>query len=484
MNAANPYNQMLLAFWRQRDREAPWGRRLLLVLMLLSVGASVYFSSQLWPAVLAGSAALALASTWMSIVGSLLMQNHPHVARFVPGHLRQLREAAIAAWLLLSLGCAMLLWAFMPSMPSLAVLMLIAAATLLFAAWAIRNWQLWLVVSFGPALFFASGLERRLSSLWQALGDAWVAQPLSALALCLMVLGWGLLRLFGRGDEAHRESYACRGRMQRAARDGMGGRRDGSEAFGRLGEWVAYPFRNARAAWLRHVLATARPTERSVLRRAEIVLNGPQHWLHQLLAALIGAVVATLCFTTAFAVFGQGLQDNWKHGAYGMAIGLSSMGFNPAFALPNMLWHSRHEQALLHLLPGMPQGSAQNRAVAWMQLRQTLIAWVVTALLLALFAWAAGDFGLLCLAFGAMPLCVACVLRVPSRMTAPAAPSTVVPVFAFILLGWGMYFLHQRLQLQLAALGAASLAVTVMLGLWRWRAVTRAPRALPAGRLG
>jgi hypothetical protein len=482
MDAAHPYNQLLLAFWRQRDRDASWGHRLLVALALIGLATSLYFSRGWWPAVLAGSAVLALASLWMSVISSLLMQNHPHVARFVPGHLRRLREAALAAWLLLSGSGALLLWAFLPRMPSLPATVLLAAGTLAFAAWAIRHWQLWLVVSFGPPVFLGSGLHRSLAPLAAAAGELWAAQPLSLLTLGLMALGVSVTRLFGGGDEAHRAAYISRARMQRAARDGMAGRREGLAAFGRPGEWLNRPFRHATAAWLRHVLATARPDTRSTLQRVEIVLHGQQHWLRQLIAALIGVGVATLCFTVAFTVFGPGLQNNWRHGAYGMAIGLSSMGFNPAFSLPGMLWHSRHEQALLKLLPGMPQGAAQNRAVAGLQLRQTLIAWAVTTLLLALFAWVADDPALMSLAFGALPLSVGCVLRAPARMTAPGASSTAMPVFAFILMGWGLYILHQHAHVPLAAMAGVSVALAAVIGAWRWRMVMRAPQPLPAGR--
>ncbi|TXI18349.1 MAG: flavin reductase, partial [Roseateles sp.] len=77
-----------------------------------------------------------------------------------------------------------------------------------------------------------------------------------------------------------------------------------------------------------------------------------------------------------------------------MAIGLMSMGINPAFMLPAMLWHSRREQALLRLLPGMPQGQALNRAVARLQLRHTLTAWLLCSTGLVALALAADQMPL------------------------------------------------------------------------------------------
>ena len=483
MNAATS-SQMLLAFWRQRDREAPWGRRGLLAFTLLGVGVSMYLMPPLWPALLAGSAVLALGSLWLAVAASLLLQNHPHAARFVPGHVRQLREVALGAWGLLSLGCALLLWLCVPRMPSLAALLLFAAAVLVFAAWAIRNWMLWLVISFGPALFFGTGMERRLAPLWKAVHALWSSQTPSVLALCLLALGWAVTRLFGGGDAAHRESYTRRTRMQRAAREGNFGKSGDPAVLGKPGEWMARPFAHLSSAWLRHVLAQAQPDKRSVMSRVEIVLHGPQHWLRQGLGTLVGLTIAALSFAIAFSVFGGGLQQNWTHGAYGMAIGLASMGFNPSFALPNMLWHSRREQALLRLLPGVPQGARLNRAVAWLQLRHVLVAWVLTTAALALLGWAAHDTALACLAFGALPLCTTFLLRAPARMRAPSAWTVALPVLALLLSAWGLHALHQQLDTPLLVLAASSVGVSLALGAWRWHVAMRAPTALPAGRLG
>ncbi|MDR7270474.1 hypothetical protein J2X20_003132 [Pelomonas saccharophila] len=483
MNSAHPCNQLLLAFWRQRDREAPWGRRALFALTLLGLALGLYLVPQMARPLLAGSAALALMSLWMAVIGSLMQQNHPHVARFVPGHLRRTLTAALAAWAGVSLASAVLLWLFMPMLPSFALLLLGAAALLAFMGWAMREWQLWLVVSIGPVLFFGAGLDRKLAPLGAALRELWLGQPLTVLAGCLLALGWLVARLFGHGDTAHRATYARTERMRRAAEDSMQGKYAGAAAFGRVGEWLSQPFAHAASTWQRHVVAKAKPTAGSAMSRAEIVLHGRQHWLYQSLGAVVGVVIAALSFVVAFALAGQGLQDHWTKGAYGMAIGLASIGFNPCFTLPNMLWHSRREQALLRLLPGLPQGQALNRAVAWMQLRHVLVAWALTTAGLGLLAWAANEPGLLCLAFGALPLSTGWLLRVPARMKSPTAWATVVPILAFMLMGWGLYLLHRELRAPLILLAVASVALSTGLGTWRWHALSAAPAALPAGRL-
>lgn len=478
-----PYSQLLLAFWRQRDRESPWGRRALFGLSLLGLAMGLYFVPQMTRPLLAGSTALALMSLWMAIVGSLLQQNHPHVARFVPGHLRRMLIAALATWAGVSLASAVLLWLFLPSLPAFPLLLLGTAALLTFMAWAMREWQLWLVVSIGPALFFSAGLDRRLAPLGTLLRELWQGQPLTALAGSLLALAWLVAQLFGRGDAAHRVSYARHEGMRRAAENSMRGKAPGAAAFGRPGQWLSRPFAIALAAWQRHVVSQARPTAGSVMQRAEVVLHGRQHWLYQAIGAMLALGIAAIGFAIAFALAGRGLSQHWTQGASGMAIGLASMGFNPCFALPNMLWHSRREQGLMRLLPGMPQGVALNRAVAWVQLRHALVAWTLTTAVLALLAWAADDAALLCLAFGALPLSTGWLLRPPSRMKAPSAWATVLPVLGFMLMGWAMYVLHKKLGTPLLALASLSLVTSVALGAWRWRALVAAPAALPAGRL-
>lgn len=480
---AAPCNQLLLAFWRQRDREAPWGRRVLFALPVLGLAPGLYLAPQMAGPLLAGLAVLVLMSLWMAVIGSLMQQNHPHAARFVPGHLRQTLASALAAWGGLSLAGAALLWLCLPSLPSFALLLLGAAGLLAFLGWALREWQLWLLISIGPVLFFGTGLNWRLAPLGQALRELWLGQPLGMLALSLVALGWSVARLFGAGDAAHRVAYARFDRMRRAAEDGLRGKYGGAASFGRVGEWLGRPFELAVSGWQHHVVTQAEPALKNIMRRAEIVLHGHQHWLYQSLGVVVGLVVAALSFSLAFALAGQGLQDNWTKGAYGMAIGLASMGFNPSFGLPNMLWHSRREQALMRLLPGMPQGATLNRAVAWMQLRHALGAWLLTAAGLSLLAWAAGEPALLCLSFGALPLCAGWLLRPPSRMKPPTAWATMAPVLAFVLMGWGLYALHTMLHLPLPLLAGLSIALSAALGAWRWRALTAAPVALPAGRL-
>lgn len=479
-------NQMLLASWRQRDPDSPWGRRALAALGLISLAVGLVMLPDtkarliLTACVLAG----AVFGIWIAIVASLLEQNHPNAARFVPQHLPRLREAALLAWLPLSAALGVLLWLAMARMPSLPAMLLAGAAAGVFVAWAQRQWLLWFLLCFAPAVVLPLRLDVRWAPLWAALGDIWQAQPWSVLALCVLALGALLALVFGNGSDAHRAGYARRSRMRQAALDGMTGSRAGLAVFGRPGEWLSQPFDRIASAWLGHVLANARPTPASVMARAEIVLHGLQHWLRQLLGVSLAFGFVGLGFGLAFALAGAKIGLAFQSGGIGMAIGLASAGFNPGFALRNMLWHSRREQALLTLLPGMPQGSAQSRAVVWRQMRHFLVAWVVTTLGLLLLANAAEQPLMLCLPIAALALGIATLMRSPAGMQAPRAWTTVLPVFGFLLLGGALWLLSRWLALPLWPLALLGLAISAALAAWRWRVISAAPAAMPAGRLG
>lgn len=480
---SHPYLQLLGVPWRTRDREAPWGRRLIAVLVLgLGLAGVVFVPREALPMLLAAMTSLAAIGAWMMLVSSLLTQNHPHAARLVPGHLRRLRSTALLVGAAIALGGALLWRAVLPVAVSLPLLLLIGAGVLGACALMLRHWLLAFFVAFGPGLFFGAGLDKRLAPLALALRELWLAQPWTSLAPCLLVLGLWVAHLFGDGNAAHQRSHATRQRLLTAMREGATGKRWGAEVFGEGGAWLNRPIERANAAWLAHTLRRAAATPRSIMQRAEIVLHGPQHWLRQLMGTLLALALLGLGAAVAWALAGHEIDDHWRAGAFGMAIGLSSMGFNPSFALPQMLWHTRREQALLKLLPGMPQGQAQSRAVALLQLRHAGVAWMVTTVGLVLLACAADDHGLLCLAFAALPLGAGCLLRAPATMRAPRNATALWPVLVFIVGGWGLVGLN-GLGVPLPALALSCLLLALAVGLWRWHALRRAPTPLPAGRL-
>lgn len=477
-------NQMLLAVWRQSDRESPWGRRLLALFGAAALAVALWLMPQPQDRLilLATVLAAALMTAWLAITGSLLEQNHPHAARFVPGHLQCLRRAALLSWALLTPAAALLQWAALRHLLSLPAVLLGGAALLVYMAWALRWWPLWLLPVLGPSAFGVFELKRRLAPLWAWAFETWQALPWSLTGFGLLALGWVLSRLFRNGDAAHRAAYASSSRLRQASRDAMLGK-TGAQAFGRPGELLAAPFRRATSAWLAFVLRRAGPSEASAMSRAEIVLHGNQHWLQQLLGMGVVAVVVLAGLALGVALAGPEVAEAWQRGSFGLAIGLASAGFNPCFTLPGMLWHSRREQALLALLPGMPQGRRLNRAIARRQLRHGLGAALPTSLLLAGLASAAANPALLCFVFTGLPMLLLCLLRPAATLEPPSAWSTLLPLLAHPVAGGVAFLLCDRLGVSLWLVAAVCAALSAGIAAWRWHQIDAAPAALPAGRL-
>jgi hypothetical protein len=212
------------------------------------------------------------------------------------------------------------------------------------------------------------------------------------------------------------------------------------------------------------------------------VLHGNQHWLYQLMTtALIVAIVLL-----SGALVSRFVELSWHSllpGALGMGIGIASMGFNPSFALPTLLWHSRREQALLCLLPAMPRGAVLNRAVARMQLRDGLVAWAVTSLALVALGIAADSTWLLCLPLAALPVTVLNLTRRYATLRPPHTMTPLWPVLAFLMVAALFAALVRWAGVPLWLLAVAVPALSAALLAWRWRALGAAPAALPAGRL-
>jgi hypothetical protein len=218
-----------------------------------------------------------------------------------------------------------------------------------------------------------------------------------------------------------------------------------------------------------------------VMARAAIVLHGVQHWMYQLMGIATLAAIVLVAFAAASHLTQVPLKT-FLPGAFGMGVAIASMGFNPGFALPTALWQSRREQALLCLLPGMPRGAALSRAVAAGHLRNAAAAWLGTSLVLVALGIAADNRWLLCLPLAALPVMAVNLTRHLATMRAPRLMTTVGPVLAFFTLT-GLFYGLTQLGVPLALLAATVATLSAALLAWRWRALSAAPAALPAGRL-
>lgn len=489
-----PQARLLLAVpwqWRRNDGSlwalGVYGALTLLLLLGPAVAALVWMPLRAAAVVVGALAFLAVALYWGLQLGALLRLDHPHLARTVPGHSRALRSVAVALWLALVALCGLAAalggWWLEGQGLSRGLAVAVGAATTLFLlALAVRWWWLWLPLSVGPAYMGSATWRAFMADGWAWLQRLWQAQPLG-LALALLVLQALLLPLvFGRGDSRHASAYAARERLRQIAADGAAGNKPMLAAYGRWGEWLGRPWQRLADAWLAHVCRHAQATPRSAMARAEIVLHGPQHWVRFLSTGLLVQVVVALCLLATVQFTGLGLQALLESGHVGIAIGLTSMALSAVMALPAALWHTRREQALLVLLPGLPQGAALNHALAWRQLRQCWWTWALMLPALATVVWAGQ--GLSLLAFTAMALPMSAWLwRDASRLREPRPAAALVPMALCLAAGGLSAFLLSRWPAALLPWLLAVLVLTATLLAWRWRRMDTLPQALPAGRL-
>jgi hypothetical protein len=197
----------------------------------------------------------------------------------------------------------------------------------------------------------------------------------------------------------------------------------------------------------------------------------------------IGAVWL-IALAIVLLTFDVGLGGILQHGGLAAGCGIAGVGLSGGLALPGALWRTRREQALLRLLPGMPQGRALNRILALCQLRDFGIASLLPAPALVALGTQTDSSYLLCLPLATLPIAVFCLTRHPASMRAPTAMTIMLPMFAVLGLALLPSVLVQYLGLPLWPLALAMLALSAGLLAWRWRALTAAPTALPAGRLG
>ncbi|RZJ08131.1 MAG: hypothetical protein EOP39_14605, partial [Rubrivivax sp.] len=466
MNAAR-YSQVLLAPWRQRDRAAPWSRRIIAAVMLVAtVGCLIWLPPQMGWRVAVGMLLVVAMGVWMAVGYNLLEQNHPTAARTVPGHARTLRYAALLGWTLFTMLNTALVLLMLPAIELWPLLLLCSGFFAAFLLWTTRLVWIWLLMMLVSPLSLALG--KQLAPARQAIAALWETHTFAVLLLCLVFQAWLVVRAIADGGARHEARYARQALMRRAMQMQMEGKPPVFLSWAPF-ERVFRPYMRILSAWLQHVLNRAdNSSTHSVMQRAEIVLHGQQHWLkYALTMGTIGAIVVT-AFTGVISTTGVSLAVVLRQGAFGMGIGIASAGLNAGFTTANMLWQSRREQALLRLLPGMPQGAALNRAVARLQWRDFSVSWLLTTAALAALGAGADDQTLLCLPFAALPIATLTLTRRPALMRMPTPLAMMVPSFAFLSLAGALFLLQQQLGVSLWLEGVAMLAVSVPLLIWRW----------------
>jgi hypothetical protein len=485
---------MLRAPWQwQRNDGRRWAFWLYLGVAVLLTGASsaaalVWMPRHVAWAVVGVLGTCGLLAVWGVQFSALLRLDHPHAARFVVGHGRALRAAAVAVWLVMVTFVVLVVaLALALNWPGGAptrwlVAAMIAGATLLYVAMALRWWVLWVVawlpfpVIDQPAVLAAL---RPAASVAQGL---WQDQPLLWTGLVLLALATVLANLFGRADPAHARAYARRERFRAIAAAGAAGQKPALAAYGRWGEALGAPFQRLADAWLAHVIRRASPQRGSVMARADVVLLGSQHGVRQLAGLVLVQGVVLLGLVWFDEVMAGSLALALERGHVGMAIGLSSAVAATLISLRGALWGSRREQALLMLLPGVPQGAALNQALARQQIKHYLLIWTAALPAFAALAHGAQAPQVWGMAGVSLPL-AALLWGDVSRLRGPLPGAG----FWLYLLGVSagvLSLLALRWQPGLLLPWAVGVvALTAGLLAWRWRCVSQWPQALPAGRL-
>ncbi len=403
---------------------------------------------------------------WTMFIHTATLLNAPGYGGMVPLQRRATMFAAGAALLVASVVPAACLSAGLGHVGALALcfaLPLIGTGMLVGGRWS------GLVLIGAP--FVAGRFYGAIPPSWWEFGGS-VPGILLGFAL-VTLLGWLAARAaLPDGSERHWRNNAKREQLHLAMLEGRGPGQGSALA------------RRLYAGALARACVEARPA-----RLMMFVFGKESHWSTYIV--LIGslALAPLLTFAYLFASGSPHLKEAQEMALLSVPALPAYGSLVLAFALAKRIVASRAEQALLRVVPGVPQGR-QFQAV----LGNTLLSWslrvwgtcLVYALVLLLVAAPTGTDllheALKCLV--SLPMC-AMLLRDYARLRDPAAYGDTAVVFlatACLPLCW----LALRVwwpQLGIGVLEAAAVLLAVLLVLWRLRVVQHAPVAFPAGRL-
>jgi hypothetical protein len=476
------YGPLLSAPFQQRRHTGElwvW-LALLLVAVVLVLGVATAVDTDAAAKVLGLVTLPVLVIGWCICFDGLRQQNHPHLARLVPGHVARLRRCAVALMLALSFGVA---GVFGAATSSPLLWGLGAGVTLLALAVCMRWWWLWLLATVLPFLGFWGPVEPFLKSMWAGLRHWYLTQPASLGLLAALLLPWLLSRLLQNGGAAHRRNY----RQQEDLRQMMGSQASPKTAkpMGSIGRGFAQLFAWPFAPWRKYLLRAAKPEARSALARAELVSLGNLHWSCMLGGLSVVWVILALIAIWVQLRYAPDWSELGRNGNFGMQIGIVCAALNPLMGLAANLYRSRREQALLMLLPGMPKGRVLNRLMGQRMLLQFYLQWGLALAFIAAVVSLGGREHFSRLGFYALLAVLpmgGLLLRDWSRQNMPSGVRIALPLLVG-LLGTGLVFGLAWVGISLDLLAAASLLLSAGLLGWRWqRYVLSSRSAMPVGR--
>ena len=495
---SSSFGTILVAPWQQRrNRNGLWGVTLIVALCALPPVGLVVFSFFADPllapelrrsAAIAGRiAALALAAAWWAVlVGNVLEQNHPTLARVVPGHPRRLRAALLVALgALVAVLVGIVLGGPIDPLVGIAVLTPVLALVAVSMRW---PW-IWIAGSVLPYVVAASLPNAWVTRLLGLVVTAWRAQPAAIAAIVAMASGLLVASLIQTGGPRHAATYESRRnrmlRMQAAAR---GERVRGPGARGVLDGILSQPYH----WWMRHLLARSGSSPRA---RALLGLGPGSHWTGNVtwFVATAAAVAALVVVALVVAPFVPEFRAVLPLSLPGTALGVAVALVGPAIQVQSRLHQTQREQALLTLLPGVPRGAAASRWLSGQMTVQFLVSWAGAVGLMAAFGALAACFptdrlapmlasGRVFLVIATLPL-VAFQWRTWARLAEPTSLSALAPT----LTGMGLAALavagNAAGWCTPLASGAVFAAVALAWCLYKGWRMGAEPTALPVGRL-
>ncbi|QNA88004.1 hypothetical protein G4G28_05040 [Massilia sp. Dwa41.01b] len=411
-----------------------------------------------------------LAFGWlMYFVPGAMKLNTPANAILVPRMRRRLRELTVLVWV-----SAIVLSTLMTIGTPMRVSYVFLGTGFWLAAMALgRSGNFW-----GKCLLFVLPLFPILHSSippdWRAL---LVTAPVLAVATMLMLAlaAYTLETMFPNGGDRHYRLQA----EQKLMTDQMS--MDGQfrqARTPRLGLW-------AYQAVLRRDIAGRR--DGALLMH---VLGPATHWTQRnlsLLALVPGAAIAMflLRYQSSAATLEMIAEGSWVAASSALLVQLFDYEGRSM-----RLVHTRGEQSLVRLAPGIPGSAAAfNRKLGWRLLRAALLEWAcITAVAVAVVAITGGsnetlwrELFICCLA---LPL-IASNLRDHARRSGSAGWWIALGLAASLGLSFAVAVPLGRMLdtpvLPVAAL--VSIALGALAVTLRWRRVAGAPHAFPVGRL-
>ncbi len=421
---------------------------------------------------------------WAMLVGNVLQQNHPALARLVPGHVGRLRAGLLAAWAVLILAAAAgpgfaldapLAWACG------------AAAALALLAAALR-WPVLLLAAIA-APFATAGLLNWVgrTALWAALLAEWRSASWLIAVIVLTAGSVVLVMMVRTGGSRHAAAYD-RWRRVRAepSQASLAGVISSPASPACTGGFLT-GFTRPYAWWMQRQLARR---DSPVMARVLLGVGPATHWMtlfFQFFCALLFGTA--LCSVVSPFLPAEGRAAVCAYGAMFVLILLSS----PSVQQLHRVWQTRREQALLALLPGVVRGPALNRWLGWqmswpfvlMSVGALAIAGVLAALAEAIQPGAVEKTlgGMVSgFAVALLPL-VACQWRDWARMRTPATLAIVGPVMLQMGLVMFAVGLHIGLDVGYVPTGVVFALVSLAWCAWRWWRMGSEPSAMPIGRL-